>query len=825
MSKPEFDPNKPFEAADNQASKPAFDPSQPFETSNPVQNEGNLDTAIHGLATGLTFGANKHITAGTEAAGDVIQGKSPLEDLYNRYKQHLADQVAAEEQAKEEHPIAAYGSEVAGALGSPIMGALKGAGVIGEVAKDAGTGAKILNAARTGGALAGTQAIIGGNKPIPEEDLGDIVKQTTGGAVLGGALGSLGAGVDSLAQSAAAKDIPFISDAAKRYSYGRAGTNLFDAKKLANDVYENVSQLGDEGIAAQVKSLSNSINDTFKAATEGGKEIDYSGLMTHVQNLKQQASESENPLVKEQLGHLTSYLEDRLLGPLEMKSIQTIEKTGEKVVRPAVESTPSTEEALQSKVDELNANESRNAKATGTVPKKYSVQEQDGKLNIIEESPIENDTGMRVSEGVKNSKEAAEEALRKQAFKAEQSGTPISQNLQEGTGENEGLFHHATSEVPENSGQNYTKRPFLKEWQTPQEFQPGTPEQVESQYDYTTTKFPQRAKEVPTLPADDAKEVEQYLGKLRADGRENTPEYNAALKKADELTTEGVNLGTKSDISPGGYEPLRERWNLFKEGMGHLGMDNISPSDMYTKDLQGNDVINPDFAGKLTRMFEKAQNDPAAAQNLELGLGKLDKAGFKGLPELRAKAAEALEKERLGVSPPKLSSALSPIGGPQYKIAKNIAAIPNAIGLGANKVGNAIQKVAPITSAPAKLGQVVSDVIEPKASAANKPEEDFLGNKIDTAKKTPENFSRALYTANPQQLQQVVQTLKNSQYGSYADSLGEALKVGDQPRINSILYVIASNPNTRELLMGAPKKAGYQSPGVNAKSTMGNSGY
>lgn len=686
-----FDPDK-YLAEKTNSSPQEFNPDaylaqkQSLGISNTKDQDPGLALGIpHMIAEGVTLGGAKHLQSGLEAAGDVISGQTPLEQLYNKYKQHLAQTVQQEQAFKSAHPIAGYGSEIAGAFENPFVPFLEGAGVIGGLAKNAPALAKIGNAAKTGAALAGTQAAVGGNKSLDTlattEGVKDVATKTLGGGLLGGALGTAGVAADTAMGSLAEKEIPFISDAAKRYTLGREGTNLFDAKKLSENTADKITQLGDEGIGSQVKDLSTQIDKVIGAAEEEGNRVDLTGLQGHIDKLKQQIEGTRNPDVKSELENLTTYLEDRVLGPkvaASTKKLTNPEITGE--IEPEVK-TPSTESE-------------------------------------------------------------------------------------------------------------------------------------------------------PILSPTEGQRLEQNIGNLRESGKFTTPEAKQAAKVADIITSGKVNTATESSAYPEGYAPLRQQNYFLHQASENLGLPIKSPSDFYVRTPDGGATFNPDVSKALENAIQKGLTSPQDQQKVDLGFEFLKKAGVENIDALKESALKAIQTENLGVNPPALKSVLSPIGSIPYKVAKYAGAAPNAIGQIANPIANTIQNTAPMIQVPTGLGgpgnipSVIGNkainAIESKASAAEMPTKDYLGNDINTEKKSPENFSRQLYSANPEQLQNVASGLKNTKFGNYGESLEKAIQDNDEQKKRAILFVIASNPAIRETLQGPLEKAPpIQKP---ASTAIGNSG-
>ena len=797
------------------------------QSDNPdEQDPGALKAGLQSLASGASFGGSKHLIAGAEGLEDVVKGKSDLEQLYDRYKAHLASQVSQEAAGAKFHPVAHYGGELVGALASPIGGALKGAGLIGEAAEGASALSKIGNAARTGAVLGGTAAVVGGNKPLDQTSLSDVAKTATGGALLGGGLGALGQGVSAAAGKVADNNFLGLGDAAKRYILGTAeggGVNLFDGKGLADKVSEAAKNMGEEGIGARATELSQQITHVMDAAEAEGKQADLSPVMEQIENIKNDIEGMTDPKKKAELQQLVSMAEDRILGPVEKQSV--LKRTA---------ATPSNTEDLQTQAEKMTQDEQSSAQVEKRPANTYKIETDNQGRQAIFEIPAQEESSSQVptSTTVKSvsakqisalaekagiseeqakqvlSQQASEdvaEAGRKAAFKA---GQPVAQNIQEGTGEFEGMVKGETTPVPESTFP--TQKPAQKTpWQTPQEGTPGGFEPGETvQQRKRNLNVDDQGKFGPQfVPSKEASNLEQTLGQEISGGKTFTP--GGALPEAkaiDTLATNAVDTATKSAAYPQGYGPLREQYSAFKQASDALNLPSNSPADFFSKTADGGSVFKPDVIKALKNAVIKGSESAEDEAKMNIGFDFLKKAGVENIDELKGALLKAVQNENLGVNPPALKSVISPIGSPLYKAAKYIGAAPNAIGLAQAPIANAIEKVAPITNIPSIVGKEAVD---------------YLGNKISPdAKKTPANFSRALYSATTQQLQGVVQALK-SQYENYADSLAAAIKVNDQSKINGVLFVLASNPKTRELLQGPVPEATGNTGGTTG-STMGN---
>lgn len=139
MSKPVFDPSKPFEAAD----KPAFDPNKPFEeASNQKKSEKTsedfstspLESAARGFADSATFGQSNNINAalgglfrGGKYLANQTQGdKSLLDAIKNGYNVDAAAGKQADKNALNDQPT----SYITGSVGAAVPQLMAGSAAV-----------------------------------------------------------------------------------------------------------------------------------------------------------------------------------------------------------------------------------------------------------------------------------------------------------------------------------------------------------------------------------------------------------------------------------------------------------------------------------------------------------------------------------------------------------------------------------------------------------------------------------------------------------------------------------------------------------------------
>jgi hypothetical protein len=162
MSKPPFDPNKPFQSA-----KPEFDPNQAFEEASPkIAQDSNLlsdikDTGMGGIQ-GLMMGGADEAGGALQAIysklsqADTPESKLPFIDLYRKKQQELQKSF---DESQERSPWLYGAGQIAGGVTSAMtlggalgVGAAAGeaAGAIDAAAPALSSGARLLNVGKRG---------------------------------------------------------------------------------------------------------------------------------------------------------------------------------------------------------------------------------------------------------------------------------------------------------------------------------------------------------------------------------------------------------------------------------------------------------------------------------------------------------------------------------------------------------------------------------------------------------------------------------------------------------------------------------------------------
>jgi hypothetical protein len=222
MSKPAFDPSKPFEPAGK--GRPAFDPSRPFQAT---EAPGRLEAFGRGAAQGVTFGLGDELWGGIRAIGDslpVALGGDGREELgfLDHYRRNRDETRANNKKAEDAHGGYYLAGNLAGGIATVplIPGAQLGAGA--KLAQLAKAGAKV---GAIGGAAGGFGASDTDLTTLDQREIGQAGLDTLSGAVLGGSIGG--------AAPVVGRGLSKGLDALKRVAKGGYVTPTPEAGRLA----------------------------------------------------------------------------------------------------------------------------------------------------------------------------------------------------------------------------------------------------------------------------------------------------------------------------------------------------------------------------------------------------------------------------------------------------------------------------------------------------------------------------------------------------------------------------------------------------------------
>lgn len=338
MSKPKFDPSKPFEEAKAQA-KPKFDTSKPFAPEEGKKAEGPAasEAFAQGLAQGGTLGYANEAQAASypiiESLMDLVSGgkvkkaeealaKQGIKDVEDSYESRLAENKKRDSELKDSGAYVAgdvLGSLVSTAVPGGIAAkagakAAKGAGTVAKAAKAlapaTSTSGKLLQAGAAGGAMGALE------NPGEEGSRAD-------NALLGLLTGGVGQGVvEGVAKGgkAVVKGLGMASGLGEKpiETYLKRGKEIDamagkygdDIQAAAKDTRESIL----EKILGKKKELGGKVAKEFRP--DGSTPLEYvppKALLDEVDSLAAKVNPRTNPedlaaleLLREKIGAVTT---------------------------------------------------------------------------------------------------------------------------------------------------------------------------------------------------------------------------------------------------------------------------------------------------------------------------------------------------------------------------------------------------------------------------------------------------------------------------------------------------------------------------------------
>lgn len=215
---------------------------------------GNIDpgmaaSAITGGAQGATLGLSDE---GIGALNAVIPGKGTAGERYDFGREYARAMLDA---ARRDHPVAAYGGEIGGALALPL-GAIKSTG---KLALDMG------KSALTGGLMSGGYAAGAADGGLSERASAAKDAALIGGAV-GGAIPLAGAGIKKIAESLMA-----------RRAIKAAGANAPTTEQLRTAGNAAYKAIDDSGVSVKADVAKSKLADIADALRGEGVGLDVGG--------------------------------------------------------------------------------------------------------------------------------------------------------------------------------------------------------------------------------------------------------------------------------------------------------------------------------------------------------------------------------------------------------------------------------------------------------------------------------------------------------------------------------------------------------------------
>lgn len=268
MSKPAFDPNKPFEAVP-QGDKPPFDPSKPFK---PAGESGKAPSEAYSFfnnaGDAVTFGYLPEITAGvTKAAGplyDFVTGTNVSKQLPS-YTQIRDAEYAGLKRDMAVNPKASIAGKIGGAL---LGGAATGGG--GFIAKGGTTLGKVARAGAVGsafGAVSNPGATAGEVEPL---QISERAKNAVVGSVIGAGLQGLGSGIAKVVKGP--KDLKALANE-KAFKVTGATKKGFEVASSKDQVQKIGKALLDEGLVTAGTSTTALAKKLDTVVDDVGKQI------------------------------------------------------------------------------------------------------------------------------------------------------------------------------------------------------------------------------------------------------------------------------------------------------------------------------------------------------------------------------------------------------------------------------------------------------------------------------------------------------------------------------------------------------------------------
>lgn len=798
------------------ASEPERTPASSGEfLPNQGEQVGQIEAGLRGGAQGLSLGTSEEILAGLGTVGDLPSTGFDWQKLKAAYEQNVAAQRAREHAAAEQNPITYHGAEIAAPFLIPAAGALGAAGKLGKaggliaesanllnvpgkviegvgaglealpgaakLAKAAPMTSKILKGAGEGAILGGAYGAGKTEAPLTsEQGLNQIKESAEFGGILGGGLSTLGAGVSSLAtRNAAGKGV--VGDLSRAYLSGLEGKDLSNFDKIVDNVYNYGQVTGNKLLINEVQRIKNAFN-TLEAS--GDKKAGIAEIFDALKNMKENAKYASDPEAQKIIQGVTDTLLNKAYGLEELVQKQTFSINQKEI--PGQERIPSSKEQVEGKLPELRATEPELQhqfveKADPVSGQKFHAIESNGRISTDPGGEIPIGKPKRLENSPEN-RAALEEIVRKNQANADLQNIPYRSQITEDAMNGEYILQEFTSKPQEVGG------PKLR-FKTPaSEEVPGIEPRVET----TLEPEPFFAKERPgmfneqggvnraELPLRDLTEMEKLFGQ-RSFAAEGGSAEKEIYGTADKLFTKAVD-----ELSPE-YAQTREQFKQMSRAFNDV---NIDPNkalqlDVGSPELQEvvNRVAPKEMAkinGLIAQKLEGGLEGRMAEQELEAFYNRLQKAGFKDIPQIQQKLESNMQDLLLSekISGTKISPAIAS-HNPKVQA---LGALKSFGMRGVHEAGLLQQSPLTqnlITLAPATVGK------------------EFAANNQSPV----ENFSRDLSYSSNEELQPVINSLKNDKNLSYlGNALEQAMANKDSVKINAIKFAISQNPEARKYL-------------------------
>lgn len=392
MSKPSFDPNKPFTVVDE--SKPAFDPSKPFTVVDEPSPDSMNDHFV-GATRAVLFGARPFVAG---VGGGIGAAAQRLEDPNLDFQQKLAalpeawkkgfaseraGAIAEEADLARRRPMLSFGYDVGGAvLTAPLMAA-KGATALSRV------GSAALKGAAAGGAEALGHA----------DSLKGAATSITLGGVLGGTLQGIGEALPAVTKLArkGASNLTGVSEKEIATYASRADEVKDMMSKAGGDISQAADQLR-QSIVRDIqntrKSLNNQISSALSDVKYQGVTVDGSRVLSSIDDSISKIGKATAEFRPEEVARLSSLKEkvQKFIGSDGKILIQDLNAVKQELQRAAESSYDAINKTVIFPSGELTARAAKGAAAEAkkildqAVPGIVKPNQQLSRLHAIEDS-------------------------------------------------------------------------------------------------------------------------------------------------------------------------------------------------------------------------------------------------------------------------------------------------------------------------------------------------------------------------------------------------------------------------------------------------------
>lgn len=232
--------------------------------NNPNISEGTGAALAQGVGQGLSFGGMDEVVGGMYG----MTGPGSMAENYDYATAKMREELA---RGRDQHPIAAYGGEVAGAIAAPFGAAKAGATLWGSMGRGAVAGA----------GAGGLYGLLSG-----EGDLADRAGGAVSGGILGGVIGAAAPAVVALGNRA----VRGAQNASQARAIARNAPSMADLKAEAGALYAQA----DKAIVAR-SAFGPAVQNAITAAERKGMDVDLTPGAAKVADRLSTAADDLNP--------------------------------------------------------------------------------------------------------------------------------------------------------------------------------------------------------------------------------------------------------------------------------------------------------------------------------------------------------------------------------------------------------------------------------------------------------------------------------------------------------------------------------------------------